>query len=139
MPGTSGSSYPMCKSGRPALDQLWTRGKWCRNYARCIKLGWAARWRKPGLRYPLAALASGCFHGYWSGAVGGAASSLVAAALGGACGHSGEGYVGLHTALLVIVVTSGAAGVASTQAGSDRCTPHSALGHAAQGSWQQEV
>ena len=68
-----------------------------------IKLGWAARWRKPGLRYPLAALASGCFHGYWSGAVGGAASSLVAAALGGACGHSGEGYVGLHTALLVIV------------------------------------
>ena len=68
-----------------------------------IKLGWAARWRKPGLRYPLAALASGCFHGYWSGALGGAASSLVAAALGGACGHSGEGYVGLHTALLVIV------------------------------------
>ena len=35
--------------------------------------------------------------------MGGAASSLVAAALGGACGHSGEGYVGLHTALLVIV------------------------------------
>ena len=33
----------------------------------------------------------------------GAASSLVAAALGGACGHGGEGYVGLHTALLVIV------------------------------------
>ncbi len=27
----------------------------------------------------------------------------MAAALGGACGHSGEGYVGLRTALLVIV------------------------------------
>ena len=79
-----------------------------------IKLGFAARWRYSGLRYPLVPLGSGALYGYVSSAVGTAVISFFLRAVAVLArddvafkrrerGQRFSSYLALHSSLLVLV------------------------------------